>query len=370
MGKPYGWINNVALPPPRPSRTPPPRTPPPRTPPRTSVHFRRLAQLAMVAPRNGSHHPRMGRTLRPYQPGMVYHLTSRLHLREPLFLGREAEVVDRIGVSAAASGVQLLAYAVMPNHLHLIVIQGAAPLAGLMQPLLRRTALLLQRELGREGHVFERRYRHTACADPEYARNAIAYVHMNPVRGGLCEDPGDYRWTSHSAFVAPDPCVAREASPQLCIEAALRLFAPDRGSEIDLSRRNYIAFMRWRREMDAALAAGTDGLAGDVGLSPAALGGDCLWPGGAAPANAIVQARDITPDLRAIALEVVRTEDPPLPLEWLRCGGRTRPLVQVRRAVIARAAQAGYRTGQIARFLRISPSAVSRVAAPLRVLPH
>jgi REP element-mobilizing transposase RayT len=323
----------------------------------------------MVTPRNGNHYSRMGRTLRPYQPGMLYHLTSRLNLREPLFLGREAEVVDLIGVSAAAAGVQLLAYAVMPNHLHLIVIQGAAPLAGLMQPLLRRTALLLQRELGREGHVFERRYRHTACADPEYARNTIAYVHMNPVRAGLCEDPGDYKWTSHSAFVTPDRCVAREQNPQLSIEAALRLFAPDRGSEIDLSRRNYIAFMRWRMEMDAALTDGANGVAGDVGLSPAAIGGDCLWPGGA-PANAIVLARDITPDLRAIALEVVRTVDPPLSLEWLRCGGRSRPLVQVRRAVIARAAQAGYRTGQIARFLGISSSAVSRVAAPLRELPH
>jgi REP element-mobilizing transposase RayT len=324
----------------------------------------------MVTPRNDNHYPRMGRTLRPYQPGMIYHLTSRLHMREPLFLGREAEVVDRIGVSAAASGAQLLAYAVMPNHLHLIAIQGAAPLARLMQPLLRRTALLIQRELGREGHVFERRYRHTACADPDYVRNAIAYVHMNPVRAGLCEDPGDYRWTSHSAFVASDPCVAREHIPQLCIEAALRLFAPDRGSDIDLSRQNYIVFMRWRMEMDAALTAGANGVAGDVGLSPAALGGDCLWPGGAAPANATVRARSVTPDLRAIALEVVRSVDPPLSLEWLRCGGRSRPLVQVRRAVIARAAQAGYRTGQIARFLGISSSAVSRVAAPLRELPH
>jgi DNA-binding NarL/FixJ family response regulator len=50
---------------------------------------------------------------------------------------------------------------------------------------------------------------------------------------------------------------------------------------------------------------------------------------------------------------------PNMPLDELRSGGRSRPVVNVRRQVIARALNAGFRPHQIARFLNISPTTVS-----------
>jgi hypothetical protein len=64
-------------------------------------------------------------------------------------------------------------------------------------------------------------------------------------------------------------------------------------------------------------------------------------------------------DLRDVAVRALASIAPHMDLDQLRSGGRTRPLVKVRRQVIVRVLNAGYRPTQIARFLRISPTAVS-----------
>src|SRR5690606_5723346 len=73
-------------------------------------------------------------------------------------------------------------------------------------------------------------------------------------------------------------------------------------------------------------------------------------------------------DLRDHVVAELEHIAPNLPLELLRSGGRSRPLVRVRNEVIARAITAGYRTGKLAMFLNISPSVVSAVRARLREL--
>ncbi|MGH7465566.1 MAG: transposase, partial [Longimicrobiales bacterium] len=142
----------------------------------------------------------MGRLLRPALPGAPFHITARTQWQEPLFAGAEEEVATLIRGSIDRSDAQLLAYAVMGNHIHVIVVQGRRPLSAYMQPLLRRIALVVNRRRDRRGHVFGRRYSHSVCQDPEYFRSMVAHVHLNPVRAGICGKPDDYRWTSHRDY--------------------------------------------------------------------------------------------------------------------------------------------------------------------------
>ena len=88
----------------------------------------------------------------------------------------------------------------MNNHFHLLVRQRDAPLASFMQPVMRRTALLLKAGLQLEDHVFGRRYWNRQCRDVNDLRACIRYIHCNPVRAGCCSDPGDYPWSSHVAY--------------------------------------------------------------------------------------------------------------------------------------------------------------------------
>ena len=47
------------------------------------------------------------------------------------------------------------------------------------------------------GPFWQGRYKARLVDDPVYLMQAIAYVHLNPVAGGMVKDPGSYRWSGH-----------------------------------------------------------------------------------------------------------------------------------------------------------------------------
>jgi len=314
----------------------------------------------------------MGRQLRPACTGAVFHITARTQWQEPLFRGIERQVAALIRGSIDRSDTRLLAYAVMSNHIHVVVVQGRRPLAGYMQPLLRRIALLTNRHHRKQGHVFDGRYDHSLCQDPDYFRSLIAYVHMNPVRAGICARPEQYAWTSHRDY-AHGPERGAPALYVHAVERALRVFARASRDSIAQYRRDYRRYIRWRIAFDAYLDADEDDTRGSVPAEPVAVGGDRHWQEdyGTAATMRIAHAEPDAGrriDLRDHVVAELEHIAPNLPLELLRSGGRSRPLVRVRNEVIARAITAGYRTGKLAMFLNISPSVVSAVRARLREL--
>jgi REP element-mobilizing transposase RayT len=301
----------------------------------------------------------MARALRPHIPGAPFHLTARLQGRAPLFLGMEQAVVNAIREEAAKSDGDLLAYVVMPNHLHIVFVQGSEPLGHFMQPMLRRLAIRVHARHRSEGHVFQRRFFSVPCLDPEYLRNSIMYVHLNAVRGKLCEQACDYRWGSHDDYAAAS--MWRRNGPG----SGLRLFAHEPSDSPTSAAANYAAYLEWRVRMDALLRARSQDREPPVPLErPATSAGDVYWAerfGALCMPRAERQLpRRHTPDLRDLALRFVAECDPPFELGLLRSGLRSRPLVKVRREFIRRARDLGYRNRVIARFLRVSDVAVSK----------
>ncbi len=57
---------------------------------------------------------------------------------------------------------------------------------------------------GRRGTLWEERFKSVLLEEGEAVRTVAAYVDLNPVRAGLCENPEDYRWCSYAAAVAGD----------------------------------------------------------------------------------------------------------------------------------------------------------------------
>ncbi len=95
----------------------------------------------------------------------------------------------------------------MTNHFHLAVILDELPLGSPMQRILSAYAREINAQRGRCGHLFERRYHADEVTGPGYFRTLIRYIHLNPVRAGLCRDPLDYQWSSHRAYLG-DPAPA------------------------------------------------------------------------------------------------------------------------------------------------------------------
>jgi REP element-mobilizing transposase RayT len=314
----------------------------------------------MEAPSRLVQFRRMGRTRRENLPGAPFHLIARIQDGKPLFTGAEPVVLETIDRTARESRVRLLAYAVMSNHLHLVVVQGREPLSHFMQSLLRRLALFIQRRHGCEGHVFQSRYRAHPCLDARRLRSALVYVHLNPVRAGVCTDPLEYEWTSHASY-----CGNGLPISSACAELGLRLFADERNTSADACRNAYRQFIAWRLRVDA-LQQQQQRTVGDWAVKPTADGGDdAWWDEFASASSKYTPALDVRPDLEAIARRALSAQ-PYMTLDVLRSGGRTPGLTAARCPVIERALQAGYANYQIARYLRISASVVSRVASEIR----
>lgn len=329
--------------------------------PRTWLRFAVTRHSAMDAPRFRPYCRTMGRRLRPHLPGMPFHVTARLQGRSAWFTAIEGAVARRILHAPRRSDAELLAYAVMPNHLHLVVVQGRQPLSQFMQPLLRRIALLVQRTTGREGHIFERRFHSSPCLDAEYFRNAIAYVHLNGMRANLCSSLDDYEWCSHRAYAASGYTLEGRGNG-VSVERALRIFAARNRDTLSKCLANYLLFIQWRRAMDAHRSAEENGVMTDPPVRPSTVGGDTYWDRNYSSIRVLEEAggrsRQDLPDIARGALSEL---EPEMDLEVLRAGDRTKAVVRVRRRFILQALAAGHRGGVIARFLNVAPTTVSSV---------
>jgi hypothetical protein len=68
------------------------------------------------------------------------------------------------------------------------------------------------RRYGRVGHVFQGRYKAIVCDRDVYLLELVRYIHLNPVRAGLVDEPEDYPWSSHRIYIGEDRSEAIDPS--------------------------------------------------------------------------------------------------------------------------------------------------------------
>ncbi len=160
---------------------------------------------------------RMPRAPRLYAPGGTVHVVARCNNREfSLTAARDFEVLlARLRQMCRTYDLTLYAYALMANHVHLLL---RAPTVGALGCPLRwfmtETAKAFNRARGRRGHFWERRYHACLVEDDAYVLAALRYLDRNPVRAGLVTDPATYPWSSCAAYAvgAPNPVVTLHPS--------------------------------------------------------------------------------------------------------------------------------------------------------------
>ena len=119
-------------------------------------------------------------------------------LREPAC----AEVVQSALLHFDAERYRLLAWCVMPNHVHVIIepLPGHG-LAKILQSWKRHTAQQINRRLGLSGPLWRREYWDRFIRDERHFAAAVAYIDANPVKAGLVAQAGEWAWSS--AFSRP-----------------------------------------------------------------------------------------------------------------------------------------------------------------------
>ncbi len=148
----------------------------------------------------------MPRKARLDAPGTLHHVMVRGIVGGLIFQDQRdrEEFVSRIRKLIQATGTRLLAWALLPNHVHLLVLSGPNGLPQFMRRLLTGYALFYNRKYQRKGHLFQNRYKSIVCEEDQYLLELVRYIHLNPLRAGLLKNLDDldhYPWSGHSALV-------------------------------------------------------------------------------------------------------------------------------------------------------------------------
>ncbi len=145
----------------------------------------------------------MARQARIVIPGQAMHVMVRGNNREVLFHQEEDRRIYLNWLRDAAKefGSAVHAFALLPNHVHLLITpQRGDSLAKTMQSLGRRYAQYINHQHARSGTIWEGRYR-SSLIDPDYFLRCQRYVELNPVRSGFESNPQDSPWTSYSSHI-------------------------------------------------------------------------------------------------------------------------------------------------------------------------
>ena len=134
---------------------------------------------------------RKGRYLAPHQ---AYLLTAVTYCRRPLFedwqVGRL--LVSELRLCQKDGLVDSLAWVVMPDHLHWLIVLDETPLHRLMQRVKSRSAIAINRHLQRHEQVWQKGYHDRGLCKEEDLKSLARYVVANPLRAGLVDNIGDY----------------------------------------------------------------------------------------------------------------------------------------------------------------------------------
>jgi len=141
----------------------------------------------------------MARQPRYALPGQVQHVIQRGNNREAIFY-RDEDYRFYLHCLAEVCGqqsVEVHAYVLMPNHVHLLLTPSRADgISKTMQSLSGRYAQYINSTYRRTGTVWGGRYRSTVIDPDSYLLRCMCYIETNPVRGGLVVSPGEYSWSS------------------------------------------------------------------------------------------------------------------------------------------------------------------------------
>ncbi len=119
------------------------------------------------------------------------------------------DFVARLAALAERGAFSVCAWALLPNHAHLLVRTGTRPLAHAMRSLLTGYAGAFNRRHKRVGHLFQNRYKSIVVEEEPYLLELVRYLHLNPLRAKVVPDLrrlDRHPWTGHSALTGAVPC--------------------------------------------------------------------------------------------------------------------------------------------------------------------
>jgi len=165
----------------------------------------------------------------------LYHVILRGNARRAIFFDDDdrSRWMNILQTGLKRYQDEIHAFCWMTNHVHMAIRSGAHPLSELMRFTAGQYSRQTNFKMGRSGHLFQRRYQAILVDADSYLLELIRYIHLNPVRGGLVDDPQDYPWSSHREYLG------NRMTEWLSMDWVLSLFGNSRSK----ARRAYGQFI-------------------------------------------------------------------------------------------------------------------------------
>jgi putative transposase len=139
-------------------------------------------------------------------PGLLHHVMARGIEKCTIFRrdGDYYDMIRRMQKVFTETGTLCYAWALMSNHIHLLLQSGLTPIGRVMQRLLTGYAVSFNLRYDRVGHLFQNRFKDIICQDEPYFLRLVQYIHLNGARAGLIATPEDldrHPWSGHATLM-------------------------------------------------------------------------------------------------------------------------------------------------------------------------
>lgn len=171
--------------------------------------------------------------------GAIHHVIIRGINRAKIFRDDcdRTEFIRRLERGLNKTGLTCYAWALIPNHAHILLRTGANPLTRLMSSLLTGYAYYFNHRYRRVGYLFQNRYKSILCEEEPYLLQLVRYIHLNPLRANLVpsiQELNMYPWSGHSILIGNQDVSWQDVS------TILSRF----GKTVLKARRNYLEFVK------------------------------------------------------------------------------------------------------------------------------
>ena len=180
----------------------------------------------------------MPRKARIDAPGALQHIIGRGIERRKIFWtdADRDDFVERLGAIIEESSTECYAWALLPNHFHLLLKTGNLSLAMVMRRLLTGYVVRFNLRHGRSGHLFHNRYKSILCQEDAYLLELVRYIHLNPLRAKVVNT---LRQLERYAYCGHSVIMGHSDQAWQNVPKVLGLF----GKRISSARKHYRGFI-------------------------------------------------------------------------------------------------------------------------------
>jgi len=181
----------------------------------------------------------MPRKARIDAPGAIHHVIGRGINRKEIFSDKKDynNFLERLGDLLTGSKTSCYAWALIPNHFHLLLRTGDDSISNIMKRLLTGYAVSYNRRHDRSGHLFQNRYKSILCQEDSYLLELVRYIHLNPLRATVVSNfnkLGRHPYCGHAVILGHRKHDWQDT------EYILRLF----GKRVSSARKKYSEFVK------------------------------------------------------------------------------------------------------------------------------